>query len=509
MITILLLLLPALAQDAEPASDDAPTEEVPASPEEQEAPQSPETPTQETGEPPAGPEAEEEPDPGTSEEPTPETSVEPAPGTTEGEDIREGEVLEEEVGPGDETPTEEPGGEPESPGEVPPPEAETEPKAETEPEQATPLANPLVIDPSEFQQASSTANAIAEGEYETLEGLSGRQVRWLKPKRARLPPNSRSSTDYTAYVLEWGEVEFGPTGLVAGALPRVQVGTVPVLDGLRLFNGWIKVNPVRIGGFDLAVNATAFYLPLKGFKAYLLSGGALASLQILEPWSIHLGGNYSLGRAIGVPDLRGLSPLLSPYTGEELAEYSLQALHDDLYVDVSGQFVSVRFATDYRFNRRDSVIAQAQAMVWASVDSDIDLPPILNMNEALDVQSQGTLPLQDAFVASIAYQAAWRRLTIRAGFGVSSQQGAWLIQSVKLNYRFGGETRREEQRLRGNWRSNKEEKAKKKERQEAADRGVWTPDQEDPPADQDQDQDQDQDEAGENEAEEQPGGTGP
>ncbi len=302
-------------------------------------------------------------------------------------------------------------------------------------------------------------------------------MRWLKPKRARLPANARGSTDFTAYVLEWGEVELGPTGLSIGALPRFQLGTIPLLDVLGLYNGWAKVNPLRLGGLDLALNATAFYLPIKGFTAYLLSGGGLVSLQILEPWSVHLGANYSIARAEGTPDLRGLSPYLASVAGEDLAEYSLQALHDDLYIDASARFATVRFATDYRINRRDSIIAQAQAMVWASVDTDVDLPPILNMNEALDVESEGTLRLQDAYIVSLAYQAAWRRLTVRAGLGLSSQNAAWLIQTIKVNYRFGGETRRDERLLRGDWRGNKDDKSKRKDRKEAEERGVWTPDQ--------------------------------
>ena len=54
---------------------------------------------------------------------------------------------------------------------------------------------------------------------------------------------------------------------------------------------------------------------------------------------------------------------------------------------------------------------------------------------------------------------------------------AWLIQSVKLSYRFGGQTRRGERQLRGDWKGNKDERSKKKDREAAEERGVWTPDQ--------------------------------
>jgi hypothetical protein len=470
VITVFLLLLPAFAQDG----DSAPSEQTPA-----------DSPAQESAEE-ESPPAEPDPEPPEETADQDDAEAEPSPGEPANEEATPDEPALEVTIEGQAEPTPPPNEvqDPQSQGPATEEATEVEPEAPVEaPESAeiTPLNEPLPIDPSEFAQASATAESIADGDYETLEGLSRRQVRWLKPKRSRLPANSRASTDYTAYVLEWGEVELGPTGLSVGALPRFQIGTVPALDALGLYNGWAKVNPLRIGGFDLALNGTAFYLPIKGFNAYMVSVGALASLQILEPWSVHIGGNYGMARAIGVPDLRALSPYLSRLTDEELVDYSLQVLVDDLYIDVTARFATIRVATDFRLNRRDSIVAQGQTMIWASVDSDVDLPPILNMDEALEFQTEGSLRVQDAYVASIAYQASWRRLTIRAGFGLSSLPGAWLVQSFKLNYRFGGTTRRSETDLRQDWRGNKADKSKRRERREAEDRGVWTPDQENPP----------------------------
>ena len=60
--------------------------------------------------------------------------------------------------------------------------------------------------------------------------LSRAQMKFLEPRHSRLDANARGQTDFTAYTLEWGEVKIGLASVSVGALPRLQLTTVPLLD---------------------------------------------------------------------------------------------------------------------------------------------------------------------------------------------------------------------------------------------------------------------------------------
>ena len=124
--------------------------------------------------------------------------------------------------------------------------------------------------------------------------------------------------------------------------------------------------------------------------------------------------------------------------------------------DMKGEVVSARVAAEIRFNRRDSVILQGSAMVYANTDASLPfIPPVLNLDKAL--QHKGAVPVNETYVASIAYQASWKQVDFRIGVGMSSVKYAWLLQSTELSYRFGGKTRRTEARQKKSWRKNKKD----------------------------------------------------
>ena len=57
--------------------------------------------------------------------------------------------------------------------------------------------------------------------------------------------------------------------------------------------------------------------------------------------------------------------------------------------------------------------------------------------------------------ASIAYQASFKRAYLRLGMGYSTIPYAWLLQSIDLTWRWGGQTKRRANELEKIWELNK------------------------------------------------------
>lgn len=326
---------------------------------------------------------------------------------------------------------------------------------------------PLPFDPSEAQG---------------LDEPDKKLWRFMKPKRARLPQNPYASTDFTAYTLELGETKLGLAAITVGVLPRVQIGTVPTLDVLGVYNAQAKFNLLRAGPVDLAVGGSHYQLPVGDFTGHQSNVSSTLSVQITKPWSLHIGGSYATLGAQGTPDLGEVSPLILTAAGNpdlSTAQGYVDQATNHTPVDAKARTASVRVATDVRLNRRDSIVLQGSAMVWGDVDTGVDpadLPPILGLDAALAAtQVEGALPISQTYVASAAWQFQWKRAELRVGAGVSSVPGAWLMQSTEFAWRFGGETKRTERKMRQAWRNDKRmaNKAQRKDAPapEALDRG--------------------------------------
>ena len=133
-------------------------------------------------------------------------------------------------------------------------------------------------------------------------------------------------------------------------------------------------------------------------------------------------------------------------------EYEELLAQENVSVELNASVYTVNFATDWRFNRRDSLIFQAGAWLNVNADAALYVPPIAGLAEAFDETRE--YEFGDAYMASLAYHIAGKRWEFRFGLGVSSADWAWLLQSTDLSYRFGGETRMGEGRARRTWRQN-------------------------------------------------------
>jgi hypothetical protein len=285
--------------------------------------------------------------------------------------------------------------------------------------------------------------------------LTKNQHAWLQFKRSKLPGNPRGQTDFTAYTLEWGETKLGLATITVGLLPRTHVGTVPVLDALGVPNAHIKVNPLRIGRYDLAVTGSHYAMSRDDFNGYHSSAGITQSVQLAAPWSIHVGANYSVIGSDGIPLP---STLPDAIQSDKISDAQLEAAKANLGMDdlsFRAEAVTLQVATDIRFNRRDSLILQAKAMTWANIETGFTPPPVLGLDEAMEIADGGKAPIAETYVASAAWQFSWKQVDLRIGAGISNVPGAWLLQSTDLSYRFGGKTRRTESRMSKTWKKNK------------------------------------------------------
>lgn len=310
--------------------------------------------------------------------------------------------------------------------------------------------------------------------------ISSRELDWLEPKRSHLDQNPYGSTDFTAYTLEFGETRIGLGSVTVGVVPRTQLGFSPPLLAMGIYNANLKVNLVRVGPVDFGLMGAHYELPIGDFRGRQTNVGAMVSTRVRPKWSVHVTGTYNQFAAMGMPDFSDPPALLS-LVAPDLASYSAQAsaLTGGQPLDTTARSFTTKVATDWRFNRRDSLVLQAQAMVWSEVQSEIDpdaLPPLMNLDKALS--GSGDAPVAESYVASLAWQFSWKRADLRIGAGVSSVPGAWLLQSTELAWRFGGKTRSGERRMRATWRQNvddlsQSEKAEKREgRGAGADAGM-------------------------------------
>lgn len=282
------------------------------------------------------------------------------------------------------------------------------------------------------------------------------------PRRATLPQDPYSNnSSYTAYALEWGEAKLGVGSIQAGIAPRIQLGTAPMLDLIGALNLTAKANVLREGPLDGALLLQYYNLPLGGLigaftgdwitdqsptasaRASYLGLGATGSLQLRAPWSIHAQLYLMHPSTRGDVAFDSLPPLLLP--GLSLGGTGAVG------VGVIGDVGVLNVATDYRFNRRDSVFlwlrypfyGRVRGLTSGAIDGFEQLE-----NASFIVAYGDTIPFVDSYSVALGYQASYRHLELRAGLGLSALPGVWALQAFELSYRFGGATRRRERRIR-------------------------------------------------------------
>lgn len=296
-------------------------------------------------------------------------------------------------------------------------------------------------------------------EAEELGTISQKEFKDYQPITKRLPQDPYLHVDFTAYTLEWGEFQTGINNLQIGVLPRTQVGVRPLMLGLGLPNASLKANVARFKAFDFALTGSFIRLPTESFSAQYSGGGAMFSIRAADPFTLHIGAQYASVSADGIPDLDTINPLLIAVTGTDVDAVRDQ-IAENSSLSVNSQNLNLKLAADYRFNRRDSLIFQFQGLIWSNSSSEVELdseqiPPILGLDELLNREHEGFVSPAEAYITSLAWQWSFKRSYLRVGGGISTIPGAWITQSIDYSWQFGGATRRNEQRIRSGWRTNR------------------------------------------------------
>jgi hypothetical protein len=300
-----------------------------------------------------------------------------------------------------------------------------------------------------------------------------------RPQRHKYPQNPYQCTDFTAYTREFGEAKLGLASMSYGVLPRIQLGTSPALDVLGAYNLNGKGNFLRLGKFDMALTSAWYLVPITDLLRatdvggrYRIAGFKLknqdifvdeitfatfalqSSMQVYSGWSLHAGFGYSRASAKGNIDLGNLPTLvlpgLRPIGGNKVTAVP----------KVVAEALDLRFATDYRFNRRDTLILQFATTFYGTVrgaiSGDLSGTKTDYGNYALALAYKQYVPVADAYRTSVAWQFSWERVDLRFGVGSSAVSRTWWLQAFDLSYRIGGSTRRVEKAVRKQYQKDVE-----------------------------------------------------
>jgi hypothetical protein len=304
---------------------------------------------------------------------------------------------------------------------------------------------------------------------ERVDGLSRRQYRYLKPRRYLLPANPYGQVDFTAYSLEWGEMKLGVAGIHFGLIPRVQVGTQPILDLIGVYNGNVKINVARAGPLDMSVQGQMHQVPLGDFHGAYLGAGVMGSLIVSRGFSLHGGAQIGSVVLSGIPTQP--PALIKAYVDQSIMDdWAADARYYGVNPSVRAQGAIVRVASDVRLNRRDSLVFQGQAFIYGHVQANLGENLPASAVELVDLVVPGLaggaidagkkFNVREAYVLTLSYQFTWRKFDLRMGGGKSPSTLAWLIQGNDLSYRFGGKTRGIERRYKKGWKKNRKDVAK-------------------------------------------------
>ena len=300
------------------------------------------------------------------------------------------------------------------------------------------------------------------GEVVNLDAVAT-DVKDVAPKRHRYPQDPYSNTSsFTAYTLEWGETKLGVASWNTSIAPRLQIGTAPALDAVGLLNVSVKANFFRTRRIDGALLAQYYTLPLTTLADFfglgsLLEGpeaetvtanadyiglGTTTSIQILDPWSIHVQGYWARPALRGNIAFDDLPVFILPGLSGELTNVGVGAIGDILIATV---------ATDVRFNRRDSVYLWVRYPFHGRVRGQTsgEVAGLEGLENTDVILAYGDwIKFEDSYSVAIGYQASFKHIEGRVGIGLSSVPYAWALQAFDLSYRFGGATKRKERRIR-------------------------------------------------------------
>ena len=293
------------------------------------------------------------------------------------------------------------------------------------------LAAPAAAAPAAAAPAAAAPSAKAPDR--TLAGP--RTTAQVVEDAARFP----RPLDYSAWTLEPGELNLGPTEADVGLLRGLTAGTDPLLDALGVVNARVRVALRERERGAISLIGGLHSLQLGAMSARQARVGLRGSVAA-GPLTLHAGGQVSWLSAQGTPDLAYASPVIEAlFSPASLAQAQQEV--EDLALELEGEVrsLALRGAVQLHLSGPHSLVLQAGDTVARSARLNDDLsalvavaPASVGMAELLSDEHG------DGSWGALGWQASWRHLQLRLGLGISDVPYAWLSPTTELAWRIGG-----------------------------------------------------------------------
>jgi len=271
-----------------------------------------------------------------------------------------------------------------------------------------------------------------------------------------LPIRPKARDENTAYPLGRGVIRVGLFNQTWGVLDNAELSTNTVSWALGLPNVGARVTAIQTRYVDVSVQAgiTSFDLErlfdVPGGRATLIPVGWTGSLTLADPLSVHLGTTWNILDATGSYTTTQLAQGIAQATGVQLDPALLDILANidsgsDIYAGAHVILTQSHLDGEIRINRRDSLILRTTSFV--NLQGTIQGGYQTTQQGDGGVQAQIgpsarlSIPLKDqvSVLASISYQASWRRLHLRVGVPIPIGT-TWLAaipQAVSIHWLLG------------------------------------------------------------------------
>ena len=254
-------------------------------------------------------------------------------------------------------------------------------------------------------------------------------------------------TDFSAYTLGRNHGRVGLFDQDFGLWTNVDVGTTAALFVLGVPNAHTKITAIQSETFDVAFDA-AWHgynleknLDVPGGDLTVVPLGWTASWVASPKFSLHFGSAWLLASARGEASLDQIGEGLAATLGADLSDELATTLQGGgaLYAGANLSITQGRLAMDYRINRRDSVVLQANTFVlltgdisggYATEDETVEVGASAHIEKPLTDQLQG--------VITLSWQFAWERWYLRVGLPVPTKTVPllWIPQAFEFYWTF-------------------------------------------------------------------------
>ncbi|MEL6346312.1 MAG: hypothetical protein AAFV53_24590 [Myxococcota bacterium] len=266
------------------------------------------------------------------------------------------------------------------------------------------------------------------------------------------PPEPRHQQDFTAYTVNKGQFRLGVGRLDYGVLDNFSLGTNTVQWVLGP-NFYAKVTAIQTRRFDVSLQLSAGgvydqWLMLvfgedTAFEMNVIPTTIRSSLIITPKWSAHLGVTSLSMNAVGELSAGQIIEIYEQITASDALTQELEdLLADTVFANAQARLTlqQTHFAVEYRRNRRDSIIFEANSYVSASglISGGVSTVSDEGSEANTSIGADFRLPLDTLPSAvSLSYQWSWERFHLRVGIPLTPANPLSTVQALELYWLLG------------------------------------------------------------------------